>query len=522
MIDFKILHGLPFNIYPTYFFTDTSGFKKIIRKPVAHITPLKRNENQFALQNAVRAIDFSWNEGINREPQPSTSSDNLDESNTETHVQIPSSTSRNTNILLNANRESQPSTSYDNFVENNTVQRYRNTNISWNENHESSTSSEGNRNNNLKQNQHRYFTRNGNKTISVINTLEDDSPIDAFEDSGSSYCPSVASDDDMEIPIASPLIYEPNMKKKRKNDVNLDDKVPIAGTLAYEPNTKQNVGTENDTCEIETALEVQENDNDQPELGQKEILLGEAKKYNGRRVRDKGHSCFFCQKIVCNNFARHVEMHHANEMEVAQILIKPKQSKERRVAFANLIRYGDFYHNCEVLSLKDGELILSRRPNEKEYNFSLYSDYGPCPECLGFLLKKQLWHHLKYKCPAKSSTSDDLKDNNNSGKGPLVESTALLNGILGSNLTPGFLDVIKQFRNDPVSNRCTEDNTIMSYGAFLYEKYSKTQSDLIRQSMRQLARLTLEMQKQGEIFQNLSEILVPEKFDCIISATKVI
>ncbi|CAG9835041.1 unnamed protein product [Diabrotica balteata] len=313
---------------------------------------------------------------------------------------------------------------------------------------------------------------------------------DPFEDSGSAYSPS-SDGSNSSLDVSKENVTSPITEDHNKEDTPLTQRIVAQ-------NTKDDV----ELCPVSVAETRKEREN------------------NGKRIRDKGHSCYFCQKIICNNFSRHVEKHHENETEAARILAMPKNSKIRRDAFANLIRYGDFYHNCDVLSLKEGELILTRRPTTKEKAFISYSDYGPCPECLGFLLKRQLWHHLRYTCPSKSKNDEDSE--RASGKGPIVESAALLNGILGHNFTPRFLDIVNHFRNDAISSRCKEDNTIMLYGAFLYEKYSCTQSELIRQSMRQLGRLTLEMKRKGESFQNLSEVLVPQKFDLIVNATKEI
>lgn len=96
-----------------------------------------------------------------------------------------------------------------------------------------------------------------------------------------------------------------------------------------------------------------------------------------------------------------MELVHKSEMEVAKAMAYPLTSKERKHQYASLTRAGDFYHNCEVLSSKHGNLILVRRPTEEESRTLRYSDYGPCPECLGFMLKKHLWHHALYKCPSK-------------------------------------------------------------------------------------------------------------------------
>jgi hypothetical protein len=77
-------------------------------------------------------------------------------------------------------------------------------------------------------------------------------------------------------------------------------------------------------------------------------------------------------------------------MDVAKILAMPLKSKTRRDAFIELTRLGGYHYNCEVLSKKDGDLILLRRPSAIEKEGKTYKDYLPCPHCLGFLLKKIL------------------------------------------------------------------------------------------------------------------------------------
>lgn len=251
------------------------------------------------------------------------------------------------------------------------------------------------------------------------------------------------------------------------------------------------------------------------------VLINCAKKTSvGKRIRNKDHSCYFCHKLL-RNLARHFERAHSNETEVARILSMPKNSKRRREAFNALTRNGDFYHNCDVLLLKKGELILTRRPSEQERKFLKYTDYGPCPECLGFMIKRHLWHHLKYSCICLKDKS--ILSSKKSSRLPAAESASLLNGIYGHNLTEDFRsNILHKLRNDDISEICRKDDLILRFGAFLYEKYSSTQAELIRQSMRQLGRLTIELVKKNSDVHKLGDALRPEKFDAVVLATKAL
>lgn len=236
---------------------------------------------------------------------------------------------------------------------------------------------------------------------------------------------------------------------------------------------------------------------------------------SGKRIRNKGHSCYFCHKIIQNS-ARHLEVVHGNEMEVAKLLAMPKNSKARRDGFVALSRSADFYHNVEVLSSKRGELILVRRPTENELKCNKFSDYGPCPHCLGFMLKAHLWHHIKNNCTSKRN------DQQNS-KLIIAESNAILNNTFGAEFSTNFVfNISSKLRDDIVGEYCKNDNMILQFGAMQFEKYGCTQSELIRQSMRQLGRFTLKMREMDNSKNRLSDYLFPEKFDQIIQAVKLL
>ncbi|KAJ8931638.1 hypothetical protein NQ314_015432 [Rhamnusium bicolor] len=74
--------------------------------------------------------------------------------------------------------------------------------------------------------------------------------------------------------------------------------------------------------------------------------------------------------------------------------------------------------------------------------------------------------------------------------------------------------------SDAVSSVCKEDNLILNFGVFFFEKYHTTQSEFIRQSMRQLAKLVMELKNADTRIKNLSDALAPDKFDSIIKAPK--
>lgn len=207
------------------------------------------------------------------------------------------------------------------------------------------------------------------------------------------------------------------------------------------------------------------------------------KKDNGKRLRNKRHSCYFCSKMFIN-MARHFEKCHGDEITVSKIIAEEKKSKSRKESFIELIRAGDFNHNCNVLAMNQGEIILVRRPTEIEAQNLTYSDYGPCPHCLGFMIKKHLWHHVK-TCSKRGKIEQHCNINNNI----IAESNAILYQAFGKDMSSSFIEnIVSKMREDDIGQCVVNDSLILSFGGMLFEKYDTTQCELIRQSMRQLGK----------------------------------
>uniref|UniRef100_A0A6P7GEC5 Uncharacterized protein LOC114337106 n=1 Tax=Diabrotica virgifera virgifera TaxID=50390 RepID=A0A6P7GEC5_DIAVI len=230
----------------------------------------------------------------------------------------------------------------------------------------------------------------------------------------------------------------------------------------------------------------------------------------------KGHCCLFCDKIMIN-IARHYELVHKNEIQVAKILIMPKGSTKRREAFAELSRTADFYHNCEVLNQQKGELILVRRPSGKETTSLSYSSYGPCPHCLGFMLKRKLWFHVKYNCKSSFTSAESSSKK----KSIIADSNALLIGLTCTDYSFEYqANILNKFKNDHISTVCKQDSTILKFGYLQFQKHGPTQCELIRQTMRQLGRFLLEVKSLHSDIKELADCLLPNNFDVVISSVK--
>lgn len=280
-------------------------------------------------------------------------------------------------------------------------------------------------------------------------------------------------------------------------------------------NTKSKIKAVEQKKETDKKQKLTENKQNEPDFDKETITITTSQRHSrsGKRMRNKSYCCFLCHKSVIH-LSKHLITVHSNETMIAKILALPKNSRSRRVEFAKITREGNFYHNCEVLQSKKGELILLRRPTPDEQKKYTYINYGPCPDCLGFLLKKNMRHHLKYNCIERAKSQLESRK-------PIGESNAMLAGI--NKLVDSLeysVHIISKMRDDEITKECREDKLILKFGSMMFEKYNVTQAELIRQSMRQLGRLISQIKKNHQNIDNLTQCLKPSNFEYIIEATK--
>lgn len=124
---------------------------------------------------------------------------------------------------------------------------------------------------------------------------------------------------------------------------------------------------------------------------------------DGKRRWDKKHYCVFCRRPQVK-IARHLLRKHADQQEVAAASELPTGSKQRHLLLEHLRCRGNYMHNIEVIRQGSGEIVPWRQPSEQVDA----RNYLPCPLCLGFFLRADLWKH-QASC-RKKMTSDPSKD----------------------------------------------------------------------------------------------------------------
>ncbi|XP_058479628.1 uncharacterized protein LOC131455827 [Solea solea] len=115
----------------------------------------------------------------------------------------------------------------------------------------------------------------------------------------------------------------------------------------------------------------------------------------------KRQYCVFCRRPQVK-IARHLLRKHKDEPEVVAASTLPTGSKQRHLLLEHLRCRGNYLHNIEVIRQGSGEIIPCRQPSEEVDA----RNYLPCPLCLGFFLRSDLWKHQA--CCRKKLASDSI------------------------------------------------------------------------------------------------------------------
>ena len=205
------------------------------------------------------------------------------------------------------------------------------------------------------------------------------------------------------------------------------------------------------------------------------------------------------------NIQVHLESKHATEDNVDEMLtlrrntkrepdveMKAKMSKELKDLQA-IIRYeGDHLHNKTVIEQKRGELLLSRRTQEKEFR---HSDYGPCPSCqLWLCLDSTLAKHQTVCVAAKGDPTTRVM------KSTLVFRSGVLVGKRAKKGCSKRLttEVFPSMKRDNVTELAQSDDLITALGE---EWFTKGFDNKLRRRhfasfhMRQMTKILINLRK---------------------------
>ena len=217
----------------------------------------------------------------------------------------------------------------------------------------------------------------------------------------------------------------------------------------------------------------------------------------------KKNYCKFCFKPQ-SKISRHIEQMHFNEPEVKPLLTSLKnECKERRRIQEKIRREGNFVHNQKVLTQKSGKIVPAKRLAmgvEAE-------NYVPCIYCKSFFLKEHLWiHHNRCFLFEKSSPS---------GKRVQMEAKMML--LNTTSLQKLFVQkVLKDCSPDNVTDVIMSDALILKFGQSSFRRLRKQHNaNLVRQKMRECARLLLVARSRSADVTTFESLLQPNMFDIV-------
>ncbi|XP_054608497.1 uncharacterized protein LOC129167875 isoform X2 [Dunckerocampus dactyliophorus] len=290
----------------------------------------------------------------------------------------------------------------------------------------------------------------------------------------------------------------------------------------------------------------------------------------GKRRWDKKHYCVFCRRPQVK-IARHLLRKHADEKEVAAASTLPTGSKQRHLLLEQLRCRGNYLHNIEVIRQGRGEIVPWRQPSQEVDA----RNYLPCPLCLGFFLRADLWKHqasCRRKMASESakdsshliadmtcdSTKDTTSDSTGVGISDLPEDATLhLSGLdkvgasehvtaiseLGmepprkrcrvqaaaSRLLPicseaseSCSEILHRMNQDHVSYQVKSDWLICKYGNTLMgnQESSQMRYDYVSQKLRKLGKFLLAAKSLDSGIQNLQDLLAPRCLSLALAAAR--
>jgi hypothetical protein len=196
---------------------------------------------------------------------------------------------------------------------------------------------------------------------------------------------------------------------------------------------------------------------------------------------------------------------------------------KRKMVLSKYRNLGNFNHNISVLLNKKGIFYVGRRPAKEKGSSA--SSYLPCPYCLTFLVKGELWRHAK-TCSFKENkiTVSNAEEVKKVADECVRSAEYILKGALGTDeynsSSQEFIDhVIKRFHMDNVSRAVKSDKLILLFGNMQLRKLGLQRAYQVREKMRILGRVKIELRSlTGLESAEMDDFITASKFDICMKA----
>ena len=269
---------------------------------------------------------------------------------------------------------------------------------------------------------------------------------------------------------------------------------------------------------------VKVSDHDKPLTDHLHLLEKKPVTAGRKQVYDKVHYCTFCGARIVSKISRHITTVHRDKSEVQEILLLPKQAKERRLLMQKLVNEGNFAHNIASIQQGTGEIVVGRRSKIPAKNTS---DYVACSFCRKWQSKKNLWRHTK-TCSARSHYYQADQEEGNGQKKRILavkRGQHLVSNAAFSDTDDCLAELVSRMRDDEVRDTVMADELIRREAALrmsaLGRKEDQKQDDIYRvsQAARTLGRIVL-LARESVHNASLTSLIQPGHFDLIVNIGK--
>ncbi|XP_054256906.1 uncharacterized protein LOC128981936 [Macrosteles quadrilineatus] len=327
--------------------------------------------------------------------------------------------------------------------------------------------------------------------------------------SGTDETPSEEDDSDNDPKFCAKSSQASSTSSEDDNATN--DKIETGSKNICENSENPDCNMDNSTIRLPTLedeYDMEHNIIDSQTDAQK-VVVAQTSNLNNKRSWDKKFPCIFCKSFV-TKLPRHFKQLHSQEKDVVKLESLPPCDPERVKILNRLRNAGLYLHNSEVLTNKKGTLI----PKYRKVTATSPSKLIPCVYCNQFYTRKILFRHKKI-CEGRNKTNAPVGRVINTAQYMLPTSSVADYRILLRR------SIIAGMRDGPEKHEIENDDTIMQFGAEMFEKLVSMpgKENHIRNKLRELGRFMVCVKKRKPLIKNLSELLKPEEFNTVVDAT---
>lgn len=222
----------------------------------------------------------------------------------------------------------------------------------------------------------------------------------------------------------------------------------------------------------------------------------------------KKHFCIYCKKLQ-RKFARHLQLKHSQEPEVAKFIALPPRNKERGEIIAAIRKEGDHVHNGDR-QFNSGQLIVCRLPSKNKQKTA--EDYIACGNCKGQYSRSVVRHHWR-RCTKRSGKHERII---------LVKGKKIAGRVHERANADVRKHVFPYLREDEVVRSIRYDELVILFANKQCEKYGTHQHlyQMIRARLRLIGRFLVAIKQINNRIETCMDVFQPRNYDSVLDAVR--